>query len=298
MDPPYPVIREALDRGAVIPFLGAGASMDARPIGEDWTGPEQRAFAPRGAELAAWLAQQCSFPPEEPTELAKVAQYFEVVVGRPGLEEHLRRIFDPSLDYGAVHRHLASIEAPLLIMTTNYDDMLERAFDDAKRPYDLVIHAIDPESREFVHVRPWGTTSWSTPSSRDVQLDTAQRTVIYKMHGSCSPGVYEYVISEDDYIDFLTRMSSGAAIPDCFAEALKTRPFLFLGYGLGDWNFRVLLNRLKSYLDRPVRKQMTSWAIQARVSDLERRLWIERRVELFELSVQDFTSILAAGPKS
>ena len=49
----------------------------------------------------------------------------------------LRETFCREFRPGTIHRLLARIEQPLLIVTTNYDDLIERAFD--KRPFHLVV---------------------------------------------------------------------------------------------------------------------------------------------------------------
>ena len=79
-------------------------------------------------------------------------------------------------------------------------------------------------------------------------------------------------------------MTGSKAIPMVFAEAFQTRQFLFLGHGLGDWNLRVLLNRLQTRpsVDDP------SWAIQKDVTDVEKEFWSKRGVNVYEVDVTDF----------
>src|SRR6266481_3205605 len=93
LSPPYLEIREGIEAGQVIPFLGAGASLGRRtPSKKKWA--PQSAYLPTGSELAKYLAGRIEFPPDEPPDLAKVAQYFEVILGREPLTERLHSIFD------------------------------------------------------------------------------------------------------------------------------------------------------------------------------------------------------------
>ncbi len=113
------------------------------------------------------------------------------------------------------------------------------------------------------------------------------------MHGAVDrrePGRDQYVITEDDYIEFLARMTKNKAIPAIFAEPFQTRPFLFLGYGLYDWNLRVVLNRIEKDLRR--RKGIRSWAIQYKVKPLEQRFWQERGVEVYDMAIEEFVQEL------
>jgi hypothetical protein len=89
----------------------------------------------------------------------------------------------------------------------------------------------------------------------------------------------QYVITEDDYIEFLTRMTNSRVIPTIFAEPFQTRPFLFLGYGLYDWNLRVILNRIQEFRRHP---KFRSWAIETLSKPLEKTLWEARGIKLYD----------------
>ncbi len=298
--PPYPFILDRLRKGRVIPFLGAGASLGGRRPGQTL----EQGFLPSAGELASHLADRTAFPNDESRDLTKVAQYYSVVGGRDALNEELHNIFNFDYEFTSLHGFLASIPAPLLIVTTNYDDLIERALDernrqlgDKARPYDVVIH--NTEIKKSGDHLWWWSHGESTPrevSPNKLLVDLDERTVIYKMHGAVDrkqPSRDSYVITEDDYIDFLTRMTKSKAIPMIFSELFQTRHFLFLGYGLNDWNLRVVLNRIEKDLRRP--KGITSWAIQYETKPLERRFWQERGVEVYDQKLDDFVRQLASA---
>src|SRR6266850_1745158 len=143
--PPYPFILDKLNTGRVIPFLGAGASLGGRKSGESWK-KGVRTFLPTAGELAGHLADTTRFPSGESRDLTKVAQYYSAVGGRQALNEELHNIFNCDYQITSLHTFLAGVPAPLLIVTTNYDDLIERALDeknrelgDKARPYDVVI---------------------------------------------------------------------------------------------------------------------------------------------------------------
>ena len=72
--------------------------------------------------------------------------------------------------------------------------------------------------------------------------------MILKLHGGVDPGperAWEsFVVTEDDYIDYLPQSELAAAVPVGLAARLRRSHFLFLGYGMRDWNLRLVLNRL------------------------------------------------------
>lgn len=292
LSPPYPLIYDGLQRGRVIPFLGSGASLGGREPGATWK-RGQNTYLPTATELASYLAERTAFPKDEEPELTKVAQYYDVIGGRRALNEELHNIFNFDYPLTSLHSFLADISAPLLIVTTNYDDCIERAFSLKGRAYDLVIHTTDGAIGDHLLWWAHGAAEPRRVSPNKLDIDLEKVTVIYKMHGAVDrrrPGRDQYVITEDDYIEFLTRMTKKKAIPAIFGEPFQTKHFLFLGYGLRDWNLRVVLNRIEKDLRRP--KGIMSWAVQYNPSPLERRFWQGRGVEVFNKRLDKFVDEL------
>ena len=299
LPPPYGLIRQAFLDGEIIPFLGAGASLGPRvPAGSGWTAPPPAAYLPNGSELAEHLATSAGFPASEPKDLAKVAQYFSVQAGRPSLHKTLHGIFSHPYARQPIHTLLASAAKPLLIVTTNYDTLLETAFLQAGKPFHLVVHTSDVTLGERIFHRPPGATDFEKVLPRKLMIDLADESVIYKVHGSCDPADSrrdQYVITEDDYIDFLSRMVKNTAIPAFCAEPFQRWPFLFVGYRLGDWNMRVVLNRISP--QARISQGVTSWAIERTPSPVEERFWQSRGVNVYTKAIDDFVSELTAlGP--
>jgi hypothetical protein len=294
--PPYRMIRDALESGRVIPFLGAGASLVGRPAKAEWKAA--CGFLPRGAELAKELGRAAQFP-GEPTDLLAVAQYCDEAAGRDLLKQQLHAIF-ASAEYplGSLHRYLASIDAPLIVVTTNYDDLLERAFDDV--PHHLVVHATDPKYGEQILWQPPGESRLEPISPNRLAIDVDRETVIYKMHGTAvvdgelpveESG--QYVITEDDYVNFLTRLTKRKALPVGFAKPFERRNFLFLGYALRDWNLRVIMKQVHTKA-RQLQK-IRSWAIDEKPSPLEQAFWLSRGVKIYRESIDVFVERLSAA---
>lgn len=295
LEPPYPYIRRELLAGRVIPFLGAGASFGSRDPGKQpWRAAKTKhakmAYLPTASELADWFAKNTNFPKDETRELAKVAQYYAAIIGRPQLQQELQSIFAFMQQPGSHHRYLAEAAAhtALLIVTTNYDDLLERAFVEAGRPFDTVIHATQPSKKGEVLWIRHGSGAKEV-LAKNLDIDLTRVNVIYKIHGSIDRSLKpsaHYVITEDDYIEFLGRLMKTSAIPNIFVDPFQRYPFLFMGYGLYDWNLRVVLNRIDK-----LRGQQTfkSWAIETRSKPLEKEFWSKRNVAVFDdLTLDEF----------
>ena len=280
LSPPYRLISESLSKGLVIPFLGAGASLNKSATTNSGIPDSSANVLLSSSELANRLAEKAEFPDDESIDLAKVAQYYSLIGGRIPLYRELHAIFDRDYPLTPLHSYLARQNVPMLIVTTNYDDLIERAFDEQSRLYDVVIHTSDPDMGDRVLWFEQGskTPVKITPNKLDINLKAV--TVIYKMHGAVdrhTPSMDQYVITEDDYVDFLARMTRNRAIPAIFAESFQMNHFLFLGYSLRDWNLRVVLNRIQT--DSRRKPDITSWGIQHNPSVMERRFWRKRGVE-------------------
>ncbi len=284
---PAPLIKESLLNGDVIPFLGAGASLGATPD----------EGLPSAHALARVLAAKTSFPEEQPPDLATVAQWYEVVAGRRPLHKELRSVFERRrFPPTALHRYLAGVDAPMLIVTTNYDDLIEQAFEETQKPYDLVVHTTDRTLGDRLLWWAHGAKEPKLVRAAKLDIDLATTTVVYQMHGGIDrveAARDQYVITEDDYVDFLTRLTKRTAFPSIFAEPFEDRHFLFLGYGLRDWNLRVVLNKVQRDLQRGL--DLTSWAIDAHPSSLEQRFWQDRGVEVFKMTIAEFLAEIEAA---
>jgi hypothetical protein len=105
-----------------------------------------------------------------------------------------------------------------------------------------------------------------------------------------------FVITEEDYVEFLSRMTAKTAIPSLFYPYFRERSFLFLGYSLRDWNLRVVLKNLSKFFTARSNKDiygddepLPSWSIQYKVSELEMGLWQARNVKIFDTTLELFT---------
>jgi len=311
--PPYGIIYSACKSGKVVPFVGAGASFLARPNpGTPWD--EDSDFPPSGLELSRFLAGKAGMRGSaECADLARVASYYSALSPEPEfLDSELWDIFNRPSVPGQVHRLVAELPQPMLVVTTNYDALIERAFDEAGHEYDVVVHSTSPEIRGSVLLRKHGK---SLPKSVETALlakevDLSSKTLIYKMHGSAyqMPRSNGFVIKEEDYVDFLARINSPPlVIPPVFTEHMSARSFLFLGYGLRDWNLRVVLKNLSGFLPAKAnsesvfgleeprqqdRSRKKHWAIQRDPTFVDRTLWQARDVNIFDVDLDEFSKCL------
>jgi NAD-dependent SIR2 family protein deacetylase len=278
---PFGEIKERFAKGTIVPFLGAGASLGATPQ------------FPLGGKLALDLAKRCGLEgllsgdknlddtakETIKRDLARVASYYrDISAGERALIEFLEGIFERKAEPGAVHRFLAECAKtrPILIMTTNYDRLIETAFDQQQVPYYLVIHPVaQPDDGpalgdQLIVKRPDRAESiLEDPRRMATEIDFDATSVIYKIHGSYMDEDNfkgHYLISEEHYVEVLAKPDY--LLPSCFQTPLRKAHFLFMGYSLADWNFRVMMYNLNNFV---YKNRVRHWAIQHKPSEWKKR---------------------------
>jgi DNA-binding SARP family transcriptional activator/class 3 adenylate cyclase len=254
------------------------------------------------AQLATGLALRFDYPTDNGCHLPQVAQYVAVMKGSGPLYDELHALLDAESKPTAVHRFFASLPPVLreqgqphqLIVTTGYDLALEQALLDVDEEFDVVTYIAAGQHRgKFCHVAPDGIARLIELPNEYVDLSLDQRTVILKLHGQVDRTAdrewESFVVTEDDYIDYLAQAEIASVVPVALAAKLRRSHFLFLGYTMADWNLRVILNRL--WGDQPL--SYRSWAVQPQPRPLEREFWRRRDVEVYELPLEEYVDGLA-----
>ena len=300
----FRVVASEMRAGRVVPFLGAGANLCGRPEEVVWK-PGQFDWLPSGKELATYLAQLFDYHGKNDEDLVRVSQYITLVVGAYPLYAELRRLFNGDYPPTILHEFLAEVPGifrhyqrkPLfhLIVTTNYDDLLERAFRAAGEPFDLVSYDAEGEYRgKFVHYPHEDEPRMILEPNRYFDVSPDKRTVILKIHGAVNrsdDSRDSFVITEDHYIDYLARTDVSKLFPVTLVAKLRRSHCLFLGYSLRDWNLRVILNRI--WGDEKLRSK--SWAIQRNADPLDEGLWHNRDVMILDYALDDYVGELRAA---
>jgi hypothetical protein len=285
--------------GKVVPFLGAGVNLYGRP-------PKTRFrhsasdFLPSGRELAGHLAHSFQFPYRgKIKELDRISQFVHAQVGVTGLYDELHSVFDRNYPVTRLHEILALVPVLLekkgyparyrLIVTTNYDDLMERTLQAAGIPFDLVCYLADGEYRgKFWHRPPGGSPCVILKPNEYCGLQPDKRVVVLKIHGAVARINTErefegFVITEDHYIDYLTNTDLSSLFPQPLPNDLRNSHLLFLGYGLRDWNLRVILRRIAN----EQKLKVPSWAVQSHPDPLDKMIWEKRDLHILEMQLED-----------
>jgi hypothetical protein len=297
----FALVAMQLVRGKVTPFLGAGVNLSERVDGDSW---EKGRNLPSGRELATYLATSYQYPDTD-VDLLRISQYVDARLGEGVLYEELHGLFSAEYTPTVLHRFLAEL-VPILraagvrqqvLVTTNYDQLLEHALTAAGEEFDLLWYEAkrrDPNCGHFFHRGPAGETELIDRPNEWAGLDLLKRPAIIKMHGAigADPGQDSFVITEDNYIDYLSLTDVSNQIPMILQDPMRNSHFVFMGYSLRDWNLRVILNRIWGQQ----KLALKSWSVQLAATEVDESLWANRgSVEIIDENLSTYVTQLKSA---
>ncbi len=271
------LIFEAISSGRCLAFLGSGASTTFKdPSGKEVPG------LPTGGELAEALATRCGYTNGRAYDLAKVAEYF--LYRKSGDRTELERVVRENVPVACpprpIHTVLAQLSQLRVVITTNYDKLLEHEIDRYGRL--LTRHVHDQRDSKTGHFQ--GTVFFG---------ENSKEIILHKMHGTIEdPGTM--IITESDYIRYLAQLTNAdQGMPEYFRKTIIPQfTLLFLGYSLSDWNFRVIWEGvLSSY---PVTSSAKwSYALVKDAQPFTTTYWSAKRIQVIGHDLTDFAVALA-----
>ena len=303
-EPHWTLILERLGQRRCVPFLGAGvnaacAGYEGLPSGadvalrllEDLTGRKARTLAELvKVEPDASLAEYSDLVRLGLQDLARVSLHVQHSLDQTYLMDRLRQVIaDDAREPAVLLGVLARLDLRLIV-TSNYDRLMERALAGAGARF-LAVHQPsggfggDLQVRTQAELERWG-----------------ERLILYKIHGTFldadvndsayDPMTWRPIISEDDYIEFLTVASiEDRGVPRLISSEMVASTLLFLGYSLEDWTFRTIFKGLIESLSR--HHQRRSFALQKDPPDFWVRFWQHKGVEIYNVDLHEFAHELA-----
>jgi class 3 adenylate cyclase len=286
--------------GQLVVFVGESMNLCGRPPGRTWA-PGRLEYLPTTQEIAEHLASAGEYPYQTSQDVTRVTQYIATMQGSGPLYEQLHSLLDANYSPTPFHQFLAGLGSSLrskgyhprspLIVSTSYDDALERAFSTADEPFDLVVYMAEGEHRgRFVHYPPEGRARAIDRPNRYLNLGLS-RPVILKIQGTVDRRNVDndsFVVTEDHYVEYLSGSDIFGQLPVTLAARLRKSHFLFISYQLRDWNLRGILRRI--WGERQL--SYASWAVHSALEPLDRELWRVRDVELLDTRLDHYLTTL------
>ncbi len=276
----YPILT-ALAEGSAVPVLGPGALRGVVAVDGG------QAIPADSDSLILAMNDGKPMAPKLMYEFPRAAMNVELKRGRGAVTRFLDKTYrDTPWSESPLHRWLAAQRLDYVV-DLNRDTQLQGFY--AATPHLLVtgvarIGGADYRYRLF--------HSDNDGVYREVdhdKIDTAL-PVLFKPLGTPLP-VSNYIASDADFVDYVTELMGGFAIPPVLKQRRIGRRYLFLGLRLTRDTERMLLSEITYNAATPA-----GWALIAAPTDKERRFLARLNIELIEADAQALLAAAAASP--
>ena len=215
--PLFPEIIEGLKKGDIVPYIGAGAlngsvnveTGDAIPADSD--------------SLILAMNNGKPMAPKLMYEFPRAAMNQELKKGRSFVEKFLTKLYgDQQWSRAALHDWIREIH-PRYVIDINRDTQLQDSYSDTPHNLILGVARIAYEYRFKIF-------QYDGNSYKEIQQEEADTSlpILYKPMGSPIPEP-TFIASDADYVDYITELMGGFAIPSFLKEYRKEKQYLYIG---------------------------------------------------------------------
>jgi hypothetical protein len=263
-------ILSGLQNGSVVPYLGARALTGVIDTASG------KAIPADSDSLILAMNNGQPMAPKLMYEFPRAAMNVELKRGRGALTKFLDRTYrDTNWSASALHSWLAGQKLPYIV-DTNRDTLLQKAY--ATLPHTLIIGVsrISAAAPRFKLFQYDGSAYQAIePEAVDPFLP-----VLFKPLGTPLPES-NYIASDADFVDYITELMGGFAIPPFLKDMRQGRKYLLLGMRLNRDTERMVLSDI-------VFGHGGGWALITNANDKEKRYLDKLGIELIEADVADF----------
>lgn len=267
---------QGLRAGEIVPCLGPGAlwdvydqkNNDSIPVWSD--------------ELILALNQGRPMTPRLMYEFPRAAMHVELKRGRSAVVRFLNELYgNRPWSRSVLHQWLSDQRVPYII-DFNRDTQLQDLYNN--RPHTLILGVARISGTDYRYkIYQYDGRDYQT-----ISQDAVNRTlpVLFKPVGSPIPEP-AYLASDADFVDYLTELMGGFAIPTFLKEYRKRKRYLFLGLRLTRDTERIMVSELIfNHRDDPA-----AWALIASPSAKERRFCDRHGIKIVDADLEDFLQL-------
>lgn len=271
--------RSGIAVGDIVPYLGPGVLADVRAHRDG------RAMPADGQSLILAMNAGRPMAPKLMYEFPRAAMNIELKRGRSAVSNFLTRTYgDTQWTRAALHDWLVALK-PKYVIDINRDTQLQDGF--SRTPHTLVVGiarmgGTDYRFKLFAH---------DGEAYGEVAAEAVDPTLptLFKPMGTPLPRPH-YIASDADYVDFITELMGGFAVPPHVKAMRRGKRYLFLGIRFNRDTERMVMSDLIHGADRPA-----GWALIPDPSDKERRYLDRMGIIIVPASVESLlgTSVAA-----
>jgi hypothetical protein len=212
-------------------------------------------------------------------EYSRAAMHLEQRRGVEYMTQLMNHIYTKEFDPTPLHKAIVNM-TPRYIIDTNRDTKLQELF--AYEPHCLIVG----RSRIMADLNRYELFEYDVENKKYFQveeeaLDDAKK-ILFKPMGSPLPEP-NFIISDADYVDWLTEAMGGFAVPPVLKTYRKTKKYLFMGTAFDRDTDRMVANELTLDLEG-------GYVITDKELGKKERKFIDKHnLEVLEISLEEFT---------
>ncbi|MBN2730792.1 MAG: SIR2 family protein [Balneolaceae bacterium] len=249
-----------IEKGKVVLFLGAGAVLGARS--------DNGFKAPLGSELADQISDEFLGGKFKNRDLNWIAELAKSESDLTTLQEFVSEVFQP-LEPASFHKLIPEFRWQG-IATTNYDDIIEKAYNNNDDKVQSLVPFVS--DRDKIHDK----------------IKTKEDLPYVKLHGSITrthDDSVPLILSHDQYATVQDGRSRLFNMVDEWGHEFT---IVFIGHELYDSDVRQLLQELTELGEYRPRYYL----VKPEVVDMEERLWSSRRITVLSGTFKEFMESL------
>lgn len=264
-------VLNGLYENTVVPYLGPGALFD---VTNKLTG------TPMPADSNSLILAMNNGTPMAPKlmyEFPRAAMNQELKKGRNFLGQFLTKLYgETEWTRAAVHDWLAEWR-PAYVIDINRDTQLQESYADEEHTLIVGVARITASHFRFKIYHYDCSDYFEIPQD---QIDH-RLPILFKPLGTPKPEA-NYIASDADYVDYITELMGGFAIPDFLKEYRKGKQYLFIGMPLNRDSERMVMSDIVYGA-----AEKKGWVLNKNPTDKEKRYCKKIGLEILDLGVED-----------
>lgn len=277
-NPVFSEILSGLYDNQVVPYLGPGVLFDA---------VSKVNGAPMPADSDSLILAMNGGKPMAPKlmyEFPRAAMNQELKRGRNFLGQFLDKTYrDTKYSRAAIHDWLAEWK-PNYVIDINRDTQLQDSYADEEHTLIVGLARVVGNHYRFKIYQFDGQSYFEIEQN---QVDK-KLPILFKPMGTPSPES-NYVASDADYVDYITELMGGFAIPDFLKEYRKGKKYLLIGLPLNRDSERMVMSDITYDAD-----EHRGWFLRKNPTDKEKRFAGKMGFELIEADCRDLLELVQA----
>ncbi len=227
-------IVEKLKDGSLVPFLGMG-------VFEKTTAKDGSLLPYDSDSMILALNNGRAMSPRLMYEYSRAAMSLEQRKGREFIVQMTNHIYSSKeYDVPLVYKWLQEFK-PKYVIDTNVDDSLQKIYSDLDHFLITGVSRITADYDRFIIYKfNSSKKEYEKVEKEALSLDLP---ILFKPMGSTKPEM-NFIISDADFVDWLTEAMGGFALPPILKEFRKDKEYLFMGVDFSKDTFRMVANEI------------------------------------------------------